>query len=164
MEESIVAVKPWLGKLQSQVTEFSNTFCRHFTFFSLLFFTLSVEASNGLVAAALLSIFRESFFQTYDLTRILQHLHCKMSIVLKRPRRKVYCSTLQFNTCFRFLGRVWIFQVYDLTRIFTTCSTAGHALGIWICGCSLLYRGELWASKSAGAYSTKSPKICGCKR
>ena len=78
-------------------------------FFSLFFFTLSVEASNGLVAAALLSIFRESFFQTYDLTRILQHLHCKMSIVLKRQRRKVYCSTLPFNTCFRFLGRVWIF-------------------------------------------------------
>ena len=28
---------------------------------------------------------------------------------------------------------------------------AGHALGIWICGCSLFYRRELWASKSAGA-------------
>ena len=28
---------------------------------------------------------------------------------------------------------------------------AGHAFGIWICGCSLFYRIELWASKSAGA-------------
>ena len=42
--------------------------------------------------------------------------------------------------------------------------SSGHALGIWICGCSLLYRRELWASNSAGVYSSKSPKICGCKR
>ena len=41
---------------------------------------------------------------------------------------------------------------------------AGHALGIWICGCSLFYKRELWASKSAGAHSTKSLKISGCKR
>ena len=40
----------------------------------------------------------------------------------------------------------------------------GHALGIWICGCSLFYKKELWASKSAGAHSTKSLKISGCKR
>ena len=39
-----------------------------------------------------------------------------------------------------------------------------HALGIWICGCSLYYKRELWASKSAGAHSTKSLKISGCKR
>jgi hypothetical protein len=31
---------------------------------------------------------------------------------------------------------------------------SGHGLGIWICGCSLFYRRELWASKSAGANST----------
>ena len=37
----------------------------------------------------------------------------------------------------------------------------GHALGIWICGCSLFYKRELWTSKSAGAHSTKSLKICG---
>ena len=42
--------------------------------------------------------------------------------------------------------------------------TAGHALGIWICGCSLFYKRELWASKSAGAHSTKSLKISRCKR
>ena len=30
----------------------------------------------------------------------------------------------------------------------------GHALGIWICRCSLFYRRELWASKSAGVNST----------
>ena len=41
---------------------------------------------------------------------------------------------------------------------------AGHALGIWICGCSLFYKREFWASKSAGAHSTKSLKISGCKR
>ena len=40
----------------------------------------------------------------------------------------------------------------------------GHALGIWICGCSLFHKRELWASKSAGAHSTKSLKISGCKR
>ena len=41
---------------------------------------------------------------------------------------------------------------------------AGYALGIWICGCSLLYKRELWASKGARAHSTKSLKISGCKR
>ena len=40
----------------------------------------------------------------------------------------------------------------------------GHALGIRICGCSLFYKRELWASKSAGAHSTKSFKISGWKR
>ena len=38
----------------------------------------------------------------------------------------------------------------------------GHALGFWICGSSLFYKKELWASKSAGAHSTKS--LSGCKR
>ena len=37
---------------------------------------------------------------------------------------------------------------------------AGHALGFLICGCSLFYKRELWA----GAHSTKSLKICGCKK
>ena len=40
------------------------------------------------------------------------------------------------------------------------CSESRHALGIWICGCSLFYRRELWTSKSAGFNSTKSLKIC----
>ena len=40
----------------------------------------------------------------------------------------------------------------------------GHALGFWICGCGLFYKRVLWTSKSAGAHSTKSLKICGCKR
>ena len=40
----------------------------------------------------------------------------------------------------------------------------GHVLGILICGYSLLYKRDLWASKSAGAHSTKSLKISGCKR
>jgi hypothetical protein len=34
-----------------------------------------------------------------------------------------------------------------------------YALGIWICRCSLFYRREMWASKSAGANSTLSLKI-----
>ena len=38
-----------------------------------------------------------------------------------------------------------------------------HALGFWICGCSLFYRRELWAPNSAGAHSNKSLKISGCK-
>ena len=41
---------------------------------------------------------------------------------------------------------------------------SGHALGICICRCSLFYKRELWVSKSAGAHSTKSLKISGCKR
>ena len=35
---------------------------------------------------------------------------------------------------------------------------SGHVLGIWICGCSLFYKRELRASKSAGAHSTKKPQ------
>ena len=41
---------------------------------------------------------------------------------------------------------------------------SGYALGIWYCRCSVFYKRELWASKSAGAHSTKSLKISGCKR
>ena len=43
-------------------------------------------------------------------------------------------------------------------------TNTGHALGIWICGCSLFYKRELWATKSASAHSTRSLKIIGCKR
>ena len=41
---------------------------------------------------------------------------------------------------------------------------SGHALGIWIWGCSLFYRRELCVSKSAGFNGTKSLQTCGCKR
>ena len=52
----------------------------------------------------------------------------------------------------------------ELNACFTK-SSSGNALGIWICGCSLFYKRELWASKLAGAHcSTKSLKISGCKR
>ena len=40
----------------------------------------------------------------------------------------------------------------------------GYALEIWICECSLFYKMEFLASKSAGAHSTKRLKISGCKR
>ena len=35
---------------------------------------------------------------------------------------------------------------------------AGYVLGIWICGCSLLYKRVLWASKSGDEYGTKSTR------
>ena len=54
---------------------------------------------------------------------------------------------------------------FSSTLIFLfTFWPAGHVLGIWVCGCSLFYKRELWASKSVGAHSTKSLKISGCKR
>jgi hypothetical protein len=53
-----------------------------------------------------------------------------------------------------FLHRVSIVCKYVLSF-----DTSGHALGIWIRGCSLFYKRELWASKSAGAHSTESLKI-----
>ena len=34
---------------------------------------------------------------------------------------------------------------------YKTAVSSGHAFGIWICGCSLFYRRELWASKYAVA-------------
>jgi len=40
---------------------------------------------------------------------------------------------------------------------------SGHALGIWICGCSLFYKRQLRASKSEGFNSTNSLKIFRCK-
>ena len=52
---------------------------------------------------------------------------------------------------------------YVVTTFYIACIVAGHALGIWICRCSLFYKRELWDSKSAGANSTKSLKISGCK-
>jgi hypothetical protein len=53
-----------------------------------------------------------------------------------------------------------------MVSYFQSCSDllhSGYALGIWICGCSLFYKRELLASKSAGAHSTKSLKISGSK-
>ena len=35
----------------------------------------------------------------------------------------------------------------------------GYSSGIWLCGCSLFYRRELWISKSEGAKGD-GPKIC----
>ena len=40
------------------------------------------------------------------------------------------------------------FRQVDIERIH---QPSGCALGIWICGCSLFYKRELWDSKSAGA-------------
>ena len=71
-----------------------------------------------------------------------------------------------------FLGNIPFIEFWVIKAIpFKTCLfqilsqlQTGHALEIWICGCSLFYKRELWASKSAGAHSTKSLKISGCKR
>ena len=57
------------------------------------------------------------------------------------------------------------YQIYIIDQItLNIISQTGHALRIWICGCILFYSRDLWASKSAGFNSTKSPRICGCKR
>ena len=57
----------------------------------------------------------------------------------------------------------WASKIWNLELVSVGCfELTGHALGIWICGCSLFYKRELWASKSD--YSTKSLKISGCKR
>ena len=55
---------------------------------------------------------------------------------------------------------VWYLKLTFSLNLLST----GHALGIWICVCSLFYKRELWTSKSAGANSAKSLKICRCKR
>ena len=49
-------------------------------------------------------------------------------------------------------------------KMFILLHNTGYALEIWICGCSLFYKRELWdivlkASKSAGA-KVDVPKIC----
>ena len=53
---------------------------------------------------------------------------------------------------------------YCSVRDQRTMQISGHVLGIWICWCSLFYKREPWASKSAGAHSTKNLKISRCKR
>ena len=40
--------------------------------------------------------------------------------------------------------------IYPIPSNIPLTSLAGHAFGIWICGCSLFCKRELWASKSAG--------------
>ena len=71
------------------------------------------------------------------------------------------CSKIsQGKTCFHYRESLISLQGIPCDNYYLT----GHALGIWICGCSLYYKREHWASKSAGAHSTKSLKISGCKR
>ena len=54
----------------------------------------------------------------------------------------------------------WIQQLIPKLRILNfhigkkSSVTTGHALEIWICGCSLFCRRDLWASKSVGFNST----------
>ena len=47
--------------------------------------------------------------------------------------------------------------------ILKTVHHEGHALGIWICGCSLFYKRELWVTKSAGAQILKASKSVSTK-
>ena len=60
------------------------------------------------------------------------------------------------------LGRDSI-RIFNHKYIEGKCTwlSSGHTLGIWICGCSLFYRRELWVSKSVVFKSTKSLTICG---
>ena len=74
-----------------------------------------------------------------------------MTNLIEGPER----NCLITNSLKSFSQILWPRHVIDLT---------GHGLEIWICGCSLFYKRELWASKSAGAHSTKSLKISGGKR
>ena len=88
------------------------------------------------------------------------------------------CSLVKFKTCFHEFSEYEFTILHDFLRfsklrkkmpqifwpVRNFFSNSGNALGIWICGCSLYYKRELWASKSAGAHSTKSLKISGCKR
>ena len=60
-------------------------------------------------------------------------------MALKSREKKSLYSFLQLSDKKGFCSSVMIKNI------------PGHALGIWICGCSLFYRRELWASKSAGA-------------
>ena len=62
------------------------------------------------------------------------------------------------GTSINYSHLIWLYLTI-ISLIFS-----GNVLGIWICGCSLFYKREHWASKSAGAHSTKSLKISGCKR
>ena len=66
---------------------------------------------------------------------------------------------LQFSTSYSACVDLCLWDEWNLS-----VSQTGHALRIWICGCSLFYKRELLATKSAGAHSTKSLKISGCKR
>ena len=90
--------------------------------------------------------------------------------VLNTKYMKYKGDVITFSTNFSII-------IFDTKFVNTICNTrtklensiikilsAGYALGIWICGCSLFYKREFWASKSAGAHSTKSLKISGCKR
>ena len=52
---------------------------------------------------------------------------------------------------------LWLMSLY-------ICFSTRAFVRTLICGCSLLYKRELWASKSAGAHSDKSLKISRCKR
>ena len=49
-------------------------------------------------------------------------------------------------------------------HVFKHVWTSGHALGIWICGCTLFYKRELWTSKSVGVHielkASKSAGLC----
>ena len=52
------------------------------------------------------------------------------------------------NTAFHRVIKDFMIQGKKLLVLFT-----GHALGFWICGCSLLHKRELWTSKSADAHA-----------
>ena len=59
---------------------------------------------------------------------------------------------------------IWNNIFFKISTVKICNELSGHALGIWICGCSLFYKIELRPSKSAGFNNTKILKICGCKR
>ena len=89
-----------------------------------------------------------------------QNSFCTMSFLLPNAaaqQERKYSVAYHWNgsRATKYILGQWALSLY---------MTSGHALGIWICRCSLFYRRELWVSKSAGFNSTKSLKICRCKR
>ena len=112
------------------------------------------------------------FFRSFRATVPLRSLTCLYwcSRGRRRSRNEINCHfaishlSLSFFLGFAVLRAASTDYICYLATIGGRRYLSGHALGIRICRCSLFYKRELWASKSAGAHSTKSLKISGCKR
>ena len=136
-----------------------------------------LERLWGVIVMCSILNFLPHLFHQIMVKTLVQHKNWKTnSMKLQFPRLLVLHTTGSFKIRLKELLRTkmkialncGIFKKYELylagTIVASLDDKPGHALGIRICGCSLFYKRELWASKSAGAHSTKSLKISGCKR
>ena len=120
----------------------------------LFFMTSQLTTSSNLLWYVLHNL-RSVFECGQIILHICTHLcQCSAIMVIEVKFLNLIFSILSFD-------KVLISSLVTHVR---THDYAGHALGIWICGCSLFYKRELWASKSVASHSTKSLKISGCKR